>query len=111
MDLNSDSFEGLPGADLIRAGINDLAQGRISEPALLVLVGQPRLESCGVQANFTRPPGITQPRVTHALYELVENRCGRDAHSQYNALLRRLTSFLHALENEIWKKQELAGPV
>jgi hypothetical protein len=39
--------DALPGADLIRRGLADLERGVESIPALLVLVGAPRLRSIG----------------------------------------------------------------
>ena len=35
------------------------------------------------------------------LYELLEEKCGNDAQSQYNALTRRIVSFARALESRL----------
>src|SRR3989442_8625696 len=43
------SMEALPGGDLIREGLDDLAAGRESLAALLVAVGAPRLRRLGLQ--------------------------------------------------------------
>jgi hypothetical protein len=39
---------GLPGSELIAQGLSDLEAGRLSIPALLVLVGEPRLTRLGL---------------------------------------------------------------
>jgi hypothetical protein len=84
--------EHLPGEDLIRQGLSDLADGRETIPALLVSIGAPRLQSAGLKI------GRTLPEADHRLYFLLSREFGDDAHSQYNALLRRLVSFEQALE-------------
>ena len=52
---------GLPGAELIQQGLDDLAAGRESEAALLVLIGRPRLRELGFAigdppAAWSAPP-------------------------------------------------------
>jgi hypothetical protein len=85
-------FDAYPGGDLIIQGLADLASGVESIPALLVAVGAPRLRSLGVSVP---PHAIPCPE--HRLYVALGNIAGRGAHSQYNALLRRLVSFERAL--------------
>lgn len=85
------SHHELPGADLIAAGLADLARGVESEPALLVSVGAPRLTALGV--DVARP----LPNAEHRLYELLHDANSDGAHSRYNALIRRLVSFERAL--------------
>src|SRR5436190_16234971 len=87
----------LPGADLVREGLADLARGELSEPALLVLIGSPRLRRLGIAI-----PAVEQQSETfeHQLYDRLEARLGRAAHSYYNSLIRRLVSYEHALERE-----------
>jgi len=46
--MESVDFSGLPGGELIRRGLKDLAAGRESEEALLVLIGAPRLRRLGL---------------------------------------------------------------
>lgn len=82
--------ERLPGADLVRRGIEDLDAGRDSIEALLVSIGAPRLRSVGVRL---RAP-IESPE--HKLYALLAAERGDGAHSAYNALIRRLVSFERA---------------
>ena len=83
----------LPGADLIEAGLSDLAAGRESIPALLVLIGGPRLRRCGIEVPESP---IRTPE--HRLYEKLAASEPDAAHSRYNALVRRLVSFERALE-------------
>lgn len=83
----------LPGADPIEAGLSDLAAGRESIPALLVLIGGPRLRRCGIEVPESP---IRSPE--HRLYEKLAASEPDAAHSRYNALVRRLVSFGRALE-------------
>ena len=82
----------LPGADLVRRGVDDLARGVESEAAFLVSIGAPRLRSIGIDVSSPLP----SPE--HRLYELLQRVHGDDAHSRYNALVRRLVSFERAAE-------------
>lgn len=84
-------IEGLPGADLVEAGLEDLKSGRLTEAALLVSIGAPRLRQLGVTL-----PSIL-PDAEHRLYALLSERGADGAHSRYNALIRRLVSFERAL--------------
>ena len=83
----------LPGADLVEQGLADLAQNRLTELSLLLLVAAPRLKSLGVDV-----PDRPTSRPEHQLYELLEARFGSEAHSQYNSLIRRIVSYARALE-------------
>src|SRR5260370_32625701 len=76
-----------PGADLIAAGLADLARGVESEAALLVSIGAPRLRALRVPVE--RP--IPEPE--RRLYERLQDANSDGAHSSYNALIRRLVSF------------------
>jgi hypothetical protein len=82
---------GFPGADLIDAGLADLARRSESVPSLLVSIGAPRLRQLGLHIN------APWPEPEHRLYRLLAAAHGDAAHSQYNALLRRLVSFERAL--------------
>jgi hypothetical protein len=84
--------DALPGADLIREGLRDLAAGVESVPALLVLVGAPRLRRLGLDVPDTEY--FPEDR----LYAQLAAVHGDGAHSQYNALIRRLVSFERAAE-------------
>jgi len=82
----------LPGADIIEAGLRDLALGEASVPALLVSIGAPRLKRLGVTISRSLP----SPE--HRLYALLAETDPDSAHSRYNALIRRLVSFERAAE-------------
>ncbi len=81
----------LPGSDLVCKGIDDLKQSQGTQEAFLVALAATRLSDLGVslpeQAFLIRRPDI-------ALYDAVCEAGG--GHSQYNALVRRLTSFMRA---------------
>ena len=90
---------GLPGAELIERGLRDLAAGRESEAALLVLVGAPRLRQLGcvvgdLPGAWRAPDGDLSPE--HRLYARLAAADPDSAHSRYNALIRLLVSFERA---------------
>jgi hypothetical protein len=82
----------LPGGDLVAKGLEDLACASETVEALLVSIAAPRLRALGVRV--TRPLADAE----HRLYECLARENPDSAHSRYNALLRRLTSFESALE-------------
>jgi len=84
--------DALPGAELIRDGLRDLAAGVESIPALLVLVGAPRLRRLGYDVPDT--PDYPEDR----LYAQLAASDSDTAHSRYNALIRQLVSFERASE-------------
>jgi hypothetical protein len=81
----------LPGADLVASGLEDLAHGRETVAALLVLIGAPRLRRLGIAVPEAP---VRQPE--HRLYERLAAGDPDGAHSRYNALIRRLVSFERA---------------
>jgi hypothetical protein len=83
----------LPGAEIVLPGIEDLRRGVESVAALVVAVGRPRLTGLGLEI-----PPHPHPHPEHRLYELLALEHGDEAHSRYNALLRRLVSFERAAE-------------
>lgn len=83
-----------PGGDLVAKGLADLADDRLSEEALLLLVAGPRLRDLGfeipLRADLPRP-------IEHTLYSEIENRMpGGGAHLIYNSLIQRIVSFANA---------------
>ena len=82
----------LPGADLVLRGLADLERGEISSEALLVSIGAPRLQRAGLVV--TAPLADPEKR----LYARLAAQDPSRAHSRYNALVRRLVAFEHALE-------------
>ena len=82
----------LPGGDLVRTGLDDLARERQTVPALLVSIGAPRLNRAGIAVENPFP----EPE--RRLYELLARDDADTAHSRYNGLVRRLVSFERAAE-------------
>ena len=85
-------LDGLPGEEIVRAGVRDLEAGRESIEAFLVSIAATRLTDLGVP--ITAP--IPSPELR--LYERLREEDGDGAHSRYNALIRRLVSFERAAE-------------
>ena len=85
----------LPGADLVARGIHALRSGETTVEALLVSVGAPRLRAAGLDIP-SPPPLPHSPEMS--LYLAIGADHPGDAHSRYNALIRRLVSFERALE-------------
>jgi hypothetical protein len=90
----------LPGADLVEKGLRDLKVGRTTAAGLLVLIGRPRLAWLGIEV-----PESDVPDPESVLYDLLEAQDARDAHSRYNALIRRLVSFERALEGQVFREE------
>jgi hypothetical protein len=90
--VTTPATDGVPGEELVLVGLADLRDGRETVEALLVAIGAPRLRSLG----FDVPSGPETPE--HRLYERLGATEGRNAHSAYNALIRRLVSFERAME-------------
>lgn len=82
----------LPGADLIETGLADLTAGAVTIESLLVSIAAPGLRDVGLAVGHTIPDAELQ------LYALLSARDGAAAHSQYNALLRRVASYRHAAQ-------------
>lgn len=85
-------WAGLPGSDLVTAGVEDLERGLETIEALTVSIGAARLASLGIAI---RSP---IPAPEHRLYERPAEQDADAAHSRYNALIRRLVSFERAAE-------------
>src|SRR5215210_143902 len=84
-------FDALPGWELVSRGVADLAAGKVTVEALLVVDASERLKSVGIAI----PEG--REAIAPDLYDLVVADVGESrAHGRYNALRRRLTSFLRA---------------
>jgi hypothetical protein len=93
----SDLLSGLPGESLIRKGLDDWQQARVSVESCLVEIAGPRLARAGL---LPKKPGGTESERT--LYRLL-SVSGGDPYSRYNALLRELVSFEHALDHRLSK--------
>ena len=82
----------LPGSELIAAGLADLRAGFVTIESLLVSIAAPGLRDVGLAVDHRIADAELQP---HAL---LAERDGAAAHSHYNALLRRVTSFRRAAQ-------------
>ena len=87
----------LPGAELVQVGLDALKRGETTTEALLVAIGATRLRHAGLDVPSL--PGLEQPE--RALYAALCKTDGTNAHSAYNALIRRLVSFERALEARV----------
>lgn len=81
---------GLPGGDLVDAGLADLADGVTTTESLLVSLAAPRLRREGV------PVGTVEADPERRLYDRLERSEGALAHTRYNALRRKVVSFADA---------------
>lgn len=98
-------FSGLPAETLVREGLADLAEGRESIGSLLVQIGGPRLRDCGVPVPLLPDAENSDLR----LYERLGAAHGREAHAQFNSLVRQLVSFESALEGRVWARRRAAA--
>jgi hypothetical protein len=95
--IPTDLFEDLPGAERVLAGLRDFHAGRHSIPACLVRMARPRLIKAGMMtAALPHDDGAELD-----LYQLVSSTEGPRAFSRYNALVRELVSFEHALDHRM----------
>jgi hypothetical protein len=82
----------LPGADLVATGMADLAAGHETVEGLLVLQASDRLRRLGYDV-----PAVPFDRPEARMYALIEAELGpRRAHGRYNALRRRMDSFIRS---------------
>jgi hypothetical protein len=94
----------LPGVEIVRAGLRDLARRERSIDALLVSMAAPRHRQLGIRV----PEGFAHPE--DALVDPLENTYGNAAHSRYNALVRRIVSFSRAAaiarRSHAWRRRD-----
>jgi hypothetical protein len=88
----------LPGADIIRPGLEDYAAGRLSVGSLLVRIAWPRFRFHGLAGNLPDPAPLGRD-AEHVLYETLCRQHGRDAYPEYRALIRLLVSFNNAADH------------
>lgn len=86
------SFEalGLPGGDIVDAGLAHLAAGQVTPESLAVSVAAPRLRREGVPLSS----GWEQPE--DRLYDVLAATHGDLAHARYLAVLEQMESFADA---------------
>ena len=99
-----DLLDGLPGADRVRQGLIDHRNGRISISACLVRMASPRL----IRAGLMEPSAQRDVTAELELYRLVSESEARRAFSSYNALVRELISFQHALDHRLSRQRRPA---
>lgn len=87
-------MERLPGAEIVLAGIADLKAGKLSVDALAVQSAAPRLRALGLETGEAEG----ELPAAHRLYQQLHRDLGDGAHSRYNAILGRVTSFAQAAE-------------
>lgn len=88
------TYDALPGGELVSRGLRDIAAGRTTDEALLVMIGAPRLRGLGI--DVTIDPAAN-PEAD--LYDRLALSGVDSAHSRYNALVRQLVSFERALQS------------
>ncbi len=81
---------GLPGGEIVDAGLADLAAGALTVESLLVSLAAPRLRREGV------PLGEVHRDPEDRLYALLSESAGELAHARYTACLRQISSFADA---------------
>lgn len=91
--FGADSFQalGLPGGEIVDAGLADLAAGRETVASLLVSEAAPRLRREGVPV-----PRRLLPDARERLYRELERRSAGLAHARFTAHLRQVASFADA---------------
>lgn len=90
------TFEGLPGAKSIVKGLHDIEVGKLSVDSLLIAIAASRLRELGVSIHGE---GDLPASPELLLYEELLRANVSDAYYEYNARLRRLDSFISALES------------
>jgi len=85
--------DALPGSDLIKQGLRDLAAGTESIESL-VQIGAPRLRRIGFDVPDDDNPEFPEDR----LYAKLAEEDSDTAHERYNAWIRKLVSFESAAE-------------
>ena len=93
-----DLISNLPGAERVAQGLNDHRENRHTIPACLVRIARPRLTKAGLMEPSPQHDILAELH----LYHLLASE-GNQAHSRYNALIRELISFEHALDQRLSK--------
>ena len=82
---------GLPGADLVDKGLEDVAGEVESVEGLMIAIAAPRLRREGVTV-----PAIAWPDPEMRCYRRLEEEHGEMAHARYGALQQQVRSFADA---------------
>jgi hypothetical protein len=86
----------LPGAELVLKGLTDARQGLSTVESCLVWIASIRLREHNLLGDDMPERPAECERI---LYKLLQAN-GGNAYGRYNSLKRRLTSFLHALDQQ-----------
>jgi len=86
-------LDGFPGGFLVHKGLDDLARGKKSEEALLVMIAAPKFRTLGLDVPVL--PDVPLP-YEHALFSMLEERVPERAHQVYNDLISLVVSFANA---------------
>jgi len=108
MSTQDDSLHGLPGADLVLHGLEDLAHGRATPEAALIEVARTRLRSLGVPVPDAPTAEVDAELRLYA--RLGARHPDRDPYSLYCAWLDQLDSFLSALTHQRERVQPVRSP-
>lgn len=99
-------LQGLPGAERILAGLRDYRANRRTADACLVRIARHRLARAGL---LDATPNDDDDGAELELYGYFA-ASNAQAHSHYNALLRELVSFEHALDHRLKLRSPVAAP-
>jgi hypothetical protein len=100
-------FEGLPGADLVLRGLEDLSRKSLSAEALTLSTASTRLRRLGIEL----PEEETFPADRElALYALLCADGKEDPYFRFNSMRRALDSFVEALEARRRRKENAGEP-
>lgn len=96
-----EQMEAFPGWELVSQGLADVSGGRITPLACLVAIALPRLRRAGLIDDSAGAQCVAEPEKT--LYRLLLCESD-DAYGRYNAMLRRLIRFEHALDRAAYRR-------
>lgn len=94
--IPTDLISDLPGTTLIQQGLQDYRENRHTMHSCLVRMARRRL----VKAGLIEASPEHDIHAELDLYHLLSHE-GNQAHSRYNALVRELISFEHALDHRL----------
>jgi hypothetical protein len=87
----------LPGEEIIRPGMQDLANRRETAESLLIEIAESRMRAAGLPVPAI-PPAAEAAELR--LCALLSAKYGREARYQYDALTQRVDEFCRFLEFE-----------
>jgi hypothetical protein len=94
--IPTDLISDLPGTALVQQGLKDYHENRHTMHSCLVRMARPRL----AKAGFMQASQQHDINAELDLYHLLSHE-GNQAHSRYNALVREIISFEHALDHRL----------